>query len=183
VLAVVGAGHVNGIKKILESDRQSRKERTQQIQKLEKIPAKKSRLKFIAYLIPAIFIAIVGYGFYNYGASIAMEMLWKWFLINGTLSAIGVLLAMGHPLSVLTAFLAAPFTSLNPTIAAGWFAGITETWVRKPRVKDFEGLLTLNSVSDYWRNGVTRIILVIAFANIGSSIGTFIALPYLAAML
>jgi len=183
VLAVVGAGHVDGIKGILESNSKSKKDLNNEIDELDGIPQKKSRIKLIAYIIPAIFIAIVGYGFYSHGFSMTLDILLKWFLINGTLSAIGVLLAMGHPLSALTAFLAAPFTSLNPTIAAGWFAGITETWIRKPRVKDIEGLLKLNSISDYWKNRVTRILLVIAFANIGSSIGTFIALPYLAAML
>ncbi len=183
VLAVVGAGHVDGIKRILESNSKSREELDNELYKLGGIPSKKSRIRLIAYVIPAIFIAIVGYGFYAHGVSLTLNILWKWFLINGTLSAIGVLLAMGHPLSAITAFLAAPFTSLNPTIAAGWFAGITETWVRKPRVRDIEGLLRLNSVSDYWRNRVTRILLVVAFANIGSSVGTFIALPYLAAML
>jgi len=183
VLAVVGAGHIEGIKNILQSNSKSRTELNNEMKKLEEIPPKKSRIKFIAYLSPVIFIAIVGYGFYSHGASLTLEMLWRWFLINGTLSAIGVILALGHPLSAVTAFLAAPFTSLNPTIAAGWFAGVTEVWMRKPRVKDFEGLLKLNSISDYWRNGVTRILLVIAFANIGSSIGTFIALPYLATLL
>jgi pheromone shutdown protein TraB len=58
-----------------------------------------------------------------------------------------------------------------------------EAYVRKPKVKDFEGLLKLNGLRDYWGNGVTRIFLVIAFANLGSSIGTFIALPYLASLL
>lgn len=183
VLAVVGAGHVEGIRKILESGSRSKKELNNEIKALEHIPSKRSRIKLIAYVIPAMFIAIVGYGFYAHGFSLTLDLLWRWFLINGTLSAVGVLLAMGHPLSAITAFLAAPFTSLNPTIAAGWFAGITESWLRKPRVKDVEGLLRLNSLSDYWRNRVTRIFLVIAFANIGSSIGTFIALPYLATMI
>jgi len=114
---------------------------------------------------------------------LTIEMLYKWFLINGSLSALGVILALGHPLSVITAFLAAPFTSLNPTLAAGWFAGLTEMWVRRPRVKDFDGLFGLKRLRDYWENRVTRVFLVIVFANIGSSIGTFIALPYLALLL
>ncbi|OYT42556.1 MAG: conjugal transfer protein TraB [Candidatus Altiarchaeales archaeon ex4484_43] len=178
IVAVVGAGHVDGIKKFIES-----KNGKKGIEDLEEIPKSGNWLRYIGYLIPVIFLSIVGWGFYTNGAELTIEMLYKWFLINGSLSALGVILALGHPLSVITAFLAAPFTSLNPTLAAGWFAGLTETWVRKPRVKDFNGLFRLNRVRDYWENGVTRILLVIVFANIGSSIGTFIALPYLALLL
>jgi len=178
IVAVVGAGHVDGIKKFIES-----KNGKKGIEDLEEIPKSGNWLRYIGYLIPVIFLSIVGWGFYTNGAELTIEMLYKWFLINGSLSALGVILALGHPLSVITAFLAAPFTSLNPTLAAGWFAGLTETWVRKPRVKDFDGLFRLNRVRDYWENGVTRILLVIVFTNIGSSVGTFIALPYLALLL
>ena len=178
IVAVVGAGHVDGIKKFIES-----KNGKKGIDDLEEIPKSGNWLKYTGYLIPVIFLSIVGWGFYTNGAELTIEMLYKWFLINGSLSALGVILALGHPLSVITAFLAAPFTSLNPTLAAGWFAGLTEMWVRRPRVKDFDGLFGLKRLRDYWENRVTRVFLVIVFANIGSSIGTFIALPYLALLL
>ena len=178
IVAVVGAGHVDGIKKFIES-----KNGKKGIEDLEEIPKSGNWLRYIGYLIPVIFLSIVGWGFYTNGAELTIEMLYKWFLINGSLSALGVILALGHPLSVITAFLAAPFTSLNPTLAAGWFAGLTEMWIRRPRVKDFDGLFGLKRLRDYWENRVTRILLVIVFANIGSSIGTFIALPYLALLL
>ncbi|HDH41282.1 MAG TPA: TraB/GumN family protein [Candidatus Altiarchaeales archaeon] len=178
IVAVVGAGHVDGIKKFIES-----KNGKKGIDDLEEIPESGNWLRYTGYLIPVVFLSIVGWGFYTNGAELTIEMLYKWFLINGSLSALGVILALGHPLSVITAFLAAPFTSLNPTLAAGWFAGLTEMWVRRPRVKDFDGLFGLKRLRDYWENRVTRVLLVIVFANIGSSIGTFIALPYLALLL
>jgi len=178
IVAVVGAGHVDGIKKFIES-----KNGKKGIDDLEEIPESGNWLRYTGYLIPVVFLSIVGWGFYTNGAELTIEMLYKWFLINGSLSALGVILALGHPLSVITAFLAAPFTSLNPTLAAGWFAGLTEMWIRRPRVKDFDGLFGLKRLRDYWENRVTRILLVIVFANIGSSIGTFIALPYLALLL
>jgi len=178
IVAVVGAGHVDGIKRIIEEKKQENV-RGKEIETLEKIPEPRSFLKFLGYLVPIIFFIIIMWGFYSRGFDLTIEMLRKWFLINGTLSAFGVIIALGHPLSVITAFLVAPITSLNPTIAAGWFAGAIEIWIRKPRVKDFDSLFKLNSMRDYWRNRVTRILLVIVFANLGSSIGTFIALPYL----
>lgn len=177
VVAVVGAGHVEGIKRIIESRKK------ENIEKLEKIPESRNPWKYLGYSVPLIFISLVVWGFYTNGTELTIEMLKKWFLINGVLSAIGTALAFGHPLSIMVAFLAAPFTSLNPTLAAGWFAGLTEAWIRKPKVKDFDNLFKLDGIRDYWGNRVTRILLVIVFANIGSSIGTFIALPYLALLL
>lgn len=185
ILAVVGLGHVLGIKKNLEEERKvSRKvNEIKNLSQLEKIPEKKSKLKYIWYGIPIIFFLILGWAFYSRGVNLAVDLFAKWFWIHGLLSALGVILALGHPLSAITAFFAAPFTSLHPAVAAGWFAGIVELWVRKPKVKDFEGLYEINGIRDLWKNGVTRILLVIAFANLGSSIGTFIALPYLASFL
>lgn len=183
IVAVVGAGHVEGIKKILESGIKPGKKRVEEFQRLENISSGISWWKILSYLVPFIFLAIMGWGFYRHGIGLTIEMFWMWFLINGSLSALGVLLASGHPLSIFTAFIAAPITSLNPAIAAGWVAGLVEAWIRKPRVKDFEGLFRMNSLRDYWGNRVTRIILVVAFANVGSTIATFIALPYLASLL
>ena len=84
-------------------------------------------------------------------------------------------MALGHPLSILTAFLAAPISSLSPLLAAGWFAGLTEAFIKKPQVQDFENLSDdIFSWKGFWKNKVTHILLVVCFANLGSSIGTFI---------
>jgi pheromone shutdown-related protein TraB len=130
-----------------------------------------------------LFGLLLGYGIYFKGLSTGFEMLLYWFLINGVLSAIGTALAFGHPVSILTAFLAAPFTSLNPAIAAGWVAGYVEAKVRNPKVKDFEDLGKIEKIRGYWKNNVTRVLLVVVFANLGSTIGTFVALPYLVSLL
>lgn len=99
----------------------------------------------------------------------------SWFIWNGSLSAIGTAAALGHPLAIITAFIAAPITSLNPLIAAGFFAGIVQAYFRKPNVADFERLADdVYSVKGFWNNKVTRILLVVLLANLGSSIGTFI---------
>ena len=99
----------------------------------------------------------------------------NWILWNGSLSALGTIIALGHPLSILTAFLVAPISSLSPFLAAGWFAGLTEAYVRKPSVQDFENLSDdVKTLKGFWKNKVTHILLVVVFANIGSSIGTFV---------
>lgn len=173
IVAVLGAGHLKGVKEILEKNEEKNKK--QKIDELEQIPEGKSTLKYIGYAVPAVILALVVTGFFLKGQAFVLESLLKWIFINGTLSAIGATLAFGHPLSIITAFLSAPLTSMNPLLASGWFAGLMEARIRKPRVKDFEGLMKLDSLRDYWRNGVTRILLVMALANMGSVVGTYLA--------
>ncbi|MBU0762058.1 MAG: TraB family protein, partial [Candidatus Altiarchaeota archaeon] len=143
----------------------------------------RKKIKAISYAVPAIFAAILAWGFMQKGATTTADMMFWWFIINGTLSGLGVIVARGHPATVATAFLAAPFTSLNPAIAAGWVAGYVELKMRKPRVRDFKNLMKLKTTSDYFRNNVVRVVLIVAFANIGSTIGTFIGLPYIASLI
>ncbi|MEA3343739.1 MAG: TraB family protein, partial [archaeon] len=114
---------------------------------------------------------------------LTIGMLTYWFIINGTLSALGALLALAHPLTIISAFIAAPFTSLNPTIGAGIIAGLVEAKIREPRVKDFQDLDQITTFRGFYKNRVSRILLVAAFANLGSSIGTFAALPYLMSLI
>jgi len=196
VLAVVGAGHIEGIKKQLASMEgdininyslnvgvAGCEHQPVQFTPEQKDREKTSKLKIIGYLVPAIFITLMAYSLITHGGELTLRLLAKWFLINGTLSAIGVSLAFAHPLTVLVAFLSAPFTSLNPAVAAGWVAGYVELKMHKPRVKDFDGLMNLKGLGDYTGNRVTKTVLVVALANIGSTVGTFIALPYIASLI
>jgi len=175
VVAAVGAGHLNGIKKYLEKEKLD-----VDLKELEYVPKKRfSILKAIGYSIPVLFAALIIYGFYTQGLKLAVEMFLYWFLINGICSAIGAAIARGHPFTILTAFVAAPITSLNPAIAAGWVAGFVEAKIRTPVIKDFKELSKLDSLKSFWNNRVIRLLLVVALANVGSMIGTFVALPYL----
>jgi len=175
VVGVVGAGHLNGIKKYLDE-----KELDVDLKELEYVPRKRfSIFKAIGYSIPVLFVALIVYGFYTAGSDLVLEMFFYWFLINGVCSAVGAAIARGHPFTILTAFVAAPITSLNPAIAAGWVAGYVEAKLRTPVVKDFKELSKLDSLRDFWNNRVIRLLMVVALANVGSMIGTFVALPYL----
>jgi len=176
VVAVVGAGHIQGIKKHLTNPSFSA-----DINELEQVPKKRfSVLKLVGYLIPVLFIALIAYGFYTGGPVQSLRMFAYWFLINGIFSSLGTLIARGHPFSILTAFVAAPITSLNPAIAAGWVAGYVEAKLRTPVIKDFQQLSNLENLGDFWKNRVVRLLLVVALANVGSMIGTVIAFPYIA---
>lgn len=166
IVAVLGAGHIPGIKKELtrENDLQGL---------LAVLPSPKST-KIIAWSIPIIIIGIIASTF-SVNKATGVDQIISWFLWNGSLSALGALIAFAHPLSILTAFLVAPISSLSPLLAAGWFAGITEAIIKKPSVRDFENLANdLNTLKGFWKNKVTHILLVVALANLGSTIGTFV---------
>ena len=178
VLAVVGAGHLKGIQEHLQ-----KKDLQVDLQKLDQIPKKRfSLVKVVEVAIPVIFFAVIAWIIYSTGAdplNKIKDVFLIWFLVHGILSAAGVAIARGHPLSMLVAFVAAPFTSLEPFFAPGWFAGLVEARLRKPVVKDFQELSKMEGMRDFFRNKVIRLLMVVALANLGSIIGTIIALPWI----
>ncbi len=173
IVAVVGAGHVPGIKKYWNTDID--------IRALEKIPPKNKFSGVVKWLLPIAIMALVIAGFFYGGASAGTDMVVWWIAANGIMAGLGAIIALAHPLTILASILAAPLTSLNPMIAAGWVSGLVEAFSRKPKVRDFERLPEdIVSIKGFWRNKVTRILLVVVFTNLGSSIGTFIAIPLMA---
>jgi pheromone shutdown-related protein TraB len=178
VLAVVGAGHLKGIEQHLQN-----KDLQVDLQKLDQIPKKRfSLVKVVEVAIPVVFFAVIGWIIYSTGAdplNKIKDVFLIWFLVHGILSAAGVAIARGHPLSMLVAFVAAPFTSLEPFFAPGWFAGLVEARLRKPLVKDFQELSKMEGMRDFFKNKVIRLLMVVALANLGSIIGTIIALPWI----
>ncbi len=170
IVAVVGAGHVPGIREYIHQEID--------IVPLETIPPKGKAVGLIKWLIPGIIVALVIAGFFYGGLQTGREMIIWWFLANGIFAGIGAVIALAHPVTIVTAVFAAPLTSLNPMIAAGWVAGLVEASVRKPKVGDLEDLPEdILSARGFWRNKVTRILLVVVFTNLGSAVGTFVALP------
>ena len=176
IVAVVGAGHVPGIKKYWNKD--------VDIRALEQLPPKSHTAGVLKWLIPGAIMAMFIAGFFYGGAQAGQDMIIWWIAANGILAGIGATIALAHPVTIVTSMLAAPLTSLNPMIAAGWVAGLVEAFSRKPKVKDLEKLPEdILSVRGFWRNKVTRILLVVVFTNLGSSIGTFVAFPVIVKLL
>lgn len=170
IVAVVGAGHVPGIKRYWDQP--------VNLQALETLPPANPVTQFLKWFIPLAVLSLIIYGFFRGGADTGTGMITWWVLANGLLAGLGALIAMGHPLTVIASILAAPLTSLNPMIAAGWVSGLVEAFSRKPKVRDFERLSDdILSLKGFWRNKVTRILLVAVFTNLGSAAGTFIAVP------
>ncbi len=174
IVAVVGAGHVPGIKKYVAEEKKI------DIEKLNTIPKGGIFGKIVKWLIPGLIIALFAAGFFIKGKSAGADMIWFWILANGIFAGLGAIAALAHPLTIITAALAAPLTSLNPMIAAGWVSGLVEAFARKPKVRDLEAIPTdILSIKGFWKNNVTRILLVVVFTNLGSTIGTMAAIPFM----
>ncbi|MDC0358910.1 TraB/GumN family protein [Oligoflexia bacterium] len=176
IVAIVGAGHIPGIKEWIDKEID--------LPALETIPASKKFSKIIAWAIPLVVLGIIGYGFYSAGVGKGVEMFETWFWINACMGGLGALLAFAHPLTILAAFVASPFTSLNPLIAAGWVAGLVEAMIKKPRVSDLETIADdVSTLKGLWNNRLSKILLVIALTNLFGTIGTFIGIERITALL
>lgn len=167
IVAIIGAAHSIGIKKYLDTEVDT--------DKLDETGKKKGLGSLTKWIIPAAIILMIAYTIFT-NREMGLSQIKSWILWNGTLSAIGTLIALGHPLSILTAFITAPITSLNPLMASGFFAGLVEAMVRKPKVKDFEDIAEdTSTLKGFWKNRVTRILILVLLANLFSSLGTFIS--------
>lgn len=172
VLVVIGAGHMAGMLKAL-AQQDDHPERT--IAQLEATQTSRSFLTWLPWLILVVVISGFVFGF-SKSPELGWALVTTWVVVNGSLSAFGALLARAHPLTILTALVAAPLTSLNPTVGAGMVTGVVEAWLRKPRVTDFEGLREdVATLKGWYRNRISHVFLVFFGSNLGSAAGTWIA--------
>lgn len=175
VLAVVGAAHVPGIAAELRASPPR-----PDAAGLDSVPPRSRVSRAIPWVVPAVVLGLFAAGFAAGDYSKLAQAAWAWVLANGSLSALGALAALGHPLAIAAAFVAAPITSLNPTVGAGMVAGAVQAWAGRPRVGDLESLLDdLTHWKGWWTNRVARVLLVFFFSNLGSSLGTFVAFGWL----
>ncbi|NOX18862.1 MAG: TraB/GumN family protein [Chlorobi bacterium] len=169
IVSVVGAGHKEGIIKALE------KEEIADLEEISVIPPPSPWVKIIGWGIPAIIIASLFYIGFTKGSSEAGDNVLFWILANGIPSALGALIAYGHPLTVVASFLAAPITSLTPVIGAGYVAAFVQAYIRPPIVKEFHTVTDdVSHVKLWWKNRLLRILLVFILSGLGSAIGTYV---------
>ncbi|MCH6580417.1 MAG: TraB/GumN family protein [Nitrospinae bacterium] len=170
ILAVVGAGHLIGMLPAFDQPPVP-----EVLEELDQKPPPSKMGYYIGWGIGLFILSMFGVG-YMRSPELGGQLVLQWIVINGGLSALGAALALAHPVSILTAFLAAPLTSLNPMISAGMVVGIVESFIRKPKVADFESIREdIAHFSMWWKNRVVRVFLIFFFANLGSAAGTFIA--------
>jgi pheromone shutdown-related protein TraB len=180
IVAVVGAGHIQGIKSHMEKIASS--ESTPDVSALNVIPSRGAGSKALPFLIPLVIVALFVFGFLRGGAGLSLSMLRQYILWNGSLAALGAVIALGHPLAVLTAFLAAPITTFTPFIGVGLFSGVIQAILQKPRVADAQTLIDdVGSVKGFYHNRITRALLVFFLSQLGGALGTFVTIPALTA--
>lgn len=170
IVAVVGAGHVPGIRQQID--------REIDIEAISKIPPPSVWAKFFGWGFSGAIIALFIAGFFYSGGQTSINMMLSWSAITATCAAIGAILLLAHPLTILASALSAPIATLHPLIATGWVAGLVEASFRKPQVKDFLALKDdITTVRGFFRNKITRLLILVAFVNLTTSIGTFVAIP------
>ena len=172
VLAVIGAGHLSGV---VQNLGEPAMETTSRLAELSEEPPKSVWPIALMAAIPVFLLGAVGWMAYNGEMEELKQTAQTWLVLNALLAGLGVLIARGHPLSILVGALASPVTSLNPTLAAGWFAGYTQLKVASPTGKDAQDFLKLDETSLFWKNRVGRVLLVTALGNVGSMVGAWLA--------
>lgn len=166
VVAVLGAAHVPGITKEIYKE--------QDLAKLSAIPPKSIVPKILGWAIPALIVALIAFTFIA-NPSAGFDQAFSWILWTGSMAAVGAAVALGHPLAIIAAFITAPVTALHPILASGWFSGLVQAYIKRPTIADFETLSEdVFTIKGFWRNKVTRVLLVVVLTNLVGSLGTFI---------
>lgn len=172
IVAVLGAGHLPGVEKHLQ--KLAAGEKNSDVDEISAIPPKSVLSKIAAWIIPALIIGLIGAGFVYGGRKAGAQLLTTWFLWNAIPAALLSIIALAHPITILVAFVAAPFTSLCPFIGIGFCTAIVQALVCKPKVSDMESLQDdVGSVKTFYKNRILRVLLVFILSTLGSALGTF----------
>jgi len=176
IVAVVGAGHCDGIVDWL--NRLDAGAAPSDLSDIDSVPPRRRWGTLVGLIIPIAMLGLIVLGFVKSGATASLGLLAKWLVIHGIGAALGTLLALGNPLAIAAAFVGSPVVVLKPFLSIGLVAALVEAWASKPQVRDFENLSEdILSVRGFYRNKITRILLVFFFASLGGAVGNFISLP------
>lgn len=170
VLAVVGAGHLQGLAKHLREQTAPAGAIREELESV----APKSSVPWFTIVLSTVVIGGFVWGFWQGGIDVGSDLLLQWVLATGILGAIGCAIAGGHPLSILVAFVASPITPLHPALASGTLSALTEAWIRKPTYADFMALRAdVQTMRGWWRNRVSRVLLNFFLTSLGTAIGVW----------
>lgn len=178
VLAVVGAGHLNGIEEHLGGDVPD----AAKLADLALLPKPNHAWKVLTWGLPIAVMVLAGYFIYTGDREALLHTFTVWTAFNAGVAALFCLLARGHPFAIITAAVASPITSLNPTLAAGWFAGYVQMRMAEPTAQDLQDFMKLDEMNVFWKNKAGKVLLVTALTNLGSMLGAWIAAAGLIAL-
>jgi pheromone shutdown-related protein TraB len=181
-LAVIGAGHMNGIVKTLEA--LDSKQLDTDVTQIADVPASPKSSKVLSWIFPVLIVSLLLYGFLSFGRAEGIKMVGLWLAVNMSFTALGSILALAHPINILVSVLASPITSLHPAIGVGMVSGLLQATLRKPKVRDFENLNDdAVKLKGWYRNRVLHILVVFLLTSLGGSIGNVVVFPFLLARL
>jgi pheromone shutdown-related protein TraB len=170
IVAVVGAGHIPGIIENIGKEID--------IDEINTIPPRSFWARFFGWGFSAAILSLFVAGFFYSGGRTSIHMMLSWSVITAICATIGAMMLLAHPFTILASALSAPIATLHPLIATGWVAGLTEATFRKPQVRDFLDLKDdITTVKGFFRNRITRILILVVVVNLTTSIGTFVAIP------
>ncbi|MEZ4460470.1 MAG: TraB/GumN family protein [bacterium] len=176
VVVVIGAAHKAGIVRILSGNIDP-----EAVARTKELPEKTALSKVIPWILPLIIIGLFVAGFFYGDMEDFKRAALAWVLVNGVLAAVGAIVALAHPVTVVASFVSAPITSLNPTVGVGMVAALVQTYVASPTVADMERVGDdITHWSGWWKNRLSRILVIFVLTNLGSSLGTIIAFKWLA---
>ena len=169
IVAVVGAGHLEGISRLLHEDNSG------SIEAITTVAPVSNLWKIVGWLIPLLIVlALLAIGMRQGIEEFNANALY-WVLITGIPGAIGTALAGGHPATIAAAFFGSPLTTLSPLIGIGYVCAFVQVLVCPPIVREFEQINNdIGKFSGWWRNRLLRVFLVFIFSSLGASMGTFL---------
>lgn len=175
VLVVIGAGHLKGLGSRLAAPPDTPPE--MELAALTAIPKTFPWGQVVSWGLVAFFVLGFALAFWR-SPEVGVRLVTQWLLLNGGLAALGAIVALAHPLTVLATFLGAPIGTLSPTLGVGMIAGAAELWLRKPQMGDFASLRRdIAETRGWWRNKVARIFLIFFLTSIGGALGNYLTLP------
>ncbi|MDY4889524.1 MAG: TraB/GumN family protein [Sphaerochaetaceae bacterium] len=179
-VAVIGAGHAEGI--IVNMEKLEKGEMSKDLSDISSTPKKGNGGKIASFVVPALIIGVIVYGFIAKGWNQGLFQFGLWAAANAGCTLIFAIIFGAHPLNWLISAVSAPFAALNPVIGVGVFSGIAESELRKPRVRDFENLSDdAGTFKGWFKNRFLHALMLFVTTSIGSIIGTFAVFPILLA--
>lgn len=170
IVAIVGAGHIPGIKTHIGH--------IVDMEALNQIPPPGLWTRYAGWGFSAAIVLLFVAGFFYSDGKTSMNMVFMWSAITAACAGVGALIMLAHPLTILASALSAPIATIHPLIATGWIAGLVEATLRKPKVRDFLALKDdISSVRGFFRNKITRLLILVVFVNLTTSVGTLVAIP------
>lgn len=173
IVAVLGAGHMNGV--VAHLEKFAAEDKVESIEEISALPKKTFFGKIAGWVIPVFIVALIVAGFIYGGSELGTKNIKAWFIWNGGLAGLTTLISLAHPVTILVSIISAPFTSLCPFIGVGFITGIVQAIMCKPKVHDMETVQDDLSLKGIYKNRILKVLLVFLLSTLGSAVGTFVA--------